>query len=239
MAGARHLSFLLSHAKALAFLATTIIDVVHGCGAGKRNAECSADQNSVKIQLKSVDILRNGNDRNPQGIWVHYPSVSKAFQLAQLNPVTPGKLKANLLIFFISSYVILAAASTFLLNTVHSINTGKLRKAAKVPYPQTQAEPSRTDIEAMRFNCAQRAHMNYLEQQPSLLGALLIAGVKFPLISAGLGVFWSVSRYMYMVGYSTGAENGKGRYRGIYFYLAQLGLIGLAVYNGVTMILEK
>ncbi|KAH8805612.1 hypothetical protein F5884DRAFT_452933 [Xylogone sp. PMI_703] len=135
-------------------------------------------------------------------------------------------------------YVILAAAGTFILNTVHTMNTSKYRRAAKVPYPHSYAEQSRTDIEAMQFNSAQRAHMNYLEQQPSVLGALLIAGVKFPLVSAALGLIWCLGRYMYMVGYSTGQEGGKGRYRGMYFWFAQIGLIGLAIYNGVTMILE-
>jgi len=136
-------------------------------------------------------------------------------------------------------YVILAATSSFLLNAIHGINTGKFRKAAKVPYPNTHANPTRTDIEALRFNCAQRAHMNYTENLPSFLGALLLAGLKFPLASAALGFFWSFARYLYMVGYSTGAEGGKGRLKGIYYVIAQYGLIGLAIYNAVTMILDK
>ncbi|RQM06098.1 hypothetical protein DH86_00002394, partial [Scytalidium sp. 3C] len=71
--------------------------------------------------------------------------------------------------------------------------------AAKVPYPHTHADASRTDIEAIRFNCAQRAHMNFIENQPSFLGALLLAGLKFPVASAALGFLWSAGRYMYMV----------------------------------------
>jgi len=97
-------------------------------------------------------------------------------------------------------YVILAAASSFILNGIHGSNTGRFRKAAKVPYPNTHADPSRSDIEAMRFNCAQRAHMNYTENHLSFLGALLLAGFKFPLVSAALGFFWIFARYMYMVG---------------------------------------
>jgi hypothetical protein len=37
--------------------------------------------------------------------------------------------------------------------------------------------------------------------------------------------------------YSKGGDGGKGRYQGIYFWGFQAGLLGLTVYNGVTMIL--
>jgi len=134
-------------------------------------------------------------------------------------------------------YVLLAATSTFFLNTYHSVNTGVYRKAAAIPYPGAYAPSSRTDPEAHKFNCAQRAHANFIENQPSLLAALLLAGLKFPITSAVMGAGWTMSRYLYMVGYSKGEEGGKGRYKGIYFWLFQLGLAGLAGYNGVAMIL--
>lgn len=35
--------------------------------------------------------------------------------------------------------MILAAASTFVLNTIHSFNTGKFRKAAAIAYPAAYA----------------------------------------------------------------------------------------------------
>jgi len=132
-------------------------------------------------------------------------------------------------------YVLLAATSTFLLNTVHSVNTGKYRKAAKINYPAAYAPSSRTDNEAQQFNCAQRAHANFVENQVSAVGALLLAGIRFPLTSAILGAAWTISRYIYMVGYSQGGPGG--RYKGIYFWLFQLGLVGLACFNGVAMIM--
>jgi len=135
-------------------------------------------------------------------------------------------------------YVILAACSTFVLNAIHSINTGKYRKAAKIAYPAAYAPSSRTDPEAHRFNCAQRAHANYTENQPTLLGSLLLAGIRFPITSAIMGVAWSVCRYLYMAGYSEGAEHGKGRYRGIYYAVFQTGLLLLSAYAGVTMVME-
>jgi glutathione S-transferase len=135
------------------------------------------------------------------------------------------------------SYVILAAASTFVLNTIHGLNTGKFRKAAKVDYPAAYAPSSRTDEAAHNFNCAQRAHANFTENHASMLGALLLAGLQFPITSALMGAGWTIARYVYMVGYSAGGAGGKGRYKGISFWLFQIGLIGLASYSGVAMIL--
>lgn len=72
-----------------------------------------------------------------------------------------------------------------------------------------------------------------------MLGALLLAGLRYPITAAVMGVGWSVSRYLYMVGYCSGKEGGKGRYQGIAFYLFQAGLLGLTVWNGVAMVLGK
>lgn len=135
-----------------------------------------------------------------------------------------------------NSYVLIAAATSCILNTVHATNTGKYRKAASIPYPIAYAPSSRTDAAAHQFNCAQRAHANYIETQPSFLIALAFAGLRFPALAGGLGVAWCVARFMYMQGYSQGAEGGKGRYRGVWFYLAHLGLVGLCAFNGVQMI---
>jgi glutathione S-transferase len=72
-----------------------------------------------------------------------------------------------------------------------------------------------------------------------MLAALLLAGLRFPLTAAAMGAGWSVSRYLYMKGYSRGDAEGKGRYQGIGFFLFQLGLSVLAGYNGVMMVLGK
>ncbi|TVY17381.1 Microsomal glutathione S-transferase 3 [Lachnellula arida] len=134
-------------------------------------------------------------------------------------------------------YVLLAATSTFIVNILHMLNTGAYRKAAKIPYPAAYAPSSRTDAEAHRFNCAQRAHANYTENQVSTLGALFIAGLSYPRVAAGMGLGWSVCRWLYMRGYSEGAEGGKGRYKGIAYMLFQFGLIGMAGWTGVGTVL--
>ena len=51
----------------------------------------------------------------------------------------PHLLVAQTLSFFYSySYVLAAAASTIVLNAYQTINVGRARKAANVPYPQGQ-----------------------------------------------------------------------------------------------------
>ncbi|KAI6715268.1 hypothetical protein JHW43_002245 [Diplocarpon mali] len=123
------------------------------------------------------------------------------------------------------------------MNMIHMVNTGSYRKIAKVPYPAAYAPPSRTDEDANRFNCAQRSHAHYIENQVPLLGSLMLAGLRYPLVSAGLGVGWTVSRYVYMVGYCQGGD-GKGRYKGMTSWLFQLGLLGLSGYTGLAMVME-
>jgi hypothetical protein len=57
---------------------------------------------------------------------------------------------------------------------------------------------------------AQRAHANFIENQPSALGALLISGLHFPVAAAVLGATWSVGRTLYLYGYTSSA-GPKGR----------------------------
>jgi glutathione S-transferase len=123
----------------------------------------------------------------------------------------------------------------------------KFRQAAKVPYPNAYAsdhsvalaeadDPDRAKHLHL-FNCAQRAHANYLEQQPSFLVALLIAGLRFPVVSAVLGAVWCVTRVLYARGYTRAdKERGKGRLVGIWFWPVQLVLIGMAMWTGGTLL---
>eukprot|EP00918_Siedleckia_nematoides_P095131 GHVU01208843.1.p1 GENE.GHVU01208843.1~~GHVU01208843.1.p1 ORF type:complete len:172 (+),score=17.70 GHVU01208843.1:64-516(+) len=133
-------------------------------------------------------------------------------------------------------YVLLAVASTFVMNTIHGFHAGKLRKAAKIPYPEryATAEQNKSSPEAMAFTCAQRSHGNFIENQPTAIASMLIAGLHHPRVAAGLGLFWTVNRYVYMVGYSS-AAGPKGRSKGMGFFLAQFVLMGMSVWSGLQV----
>jgi glutathione S-transferase len=103
------------------------------------------------------------------------------------------------------------------------MRVGGFRKAAKCPYPTPYAssESIATAVDAKDkkakylFNCAQRAHGNFMENYPAALAGLLIAGVQYPVASSVAGVAWMVSRVFYAVGYTDPAkEMGKGRFYG-------------------------
>ncbi|KAH7362928.1 hypothetical protein B0T11DRAFT_89120 [Plectosphaerella cucumerina] len=112
-------------------------------------------------------------------------------------------------------YVLLVATSSFFVNTVHSVVTSKHRKLSGLKYPIAYAsnDLAEKDPKAYKFNCAQRAHNNYTENQISFLGALLISGLRYPVAAAGLGAAWVVARVAYVFGY-TSDSGPKGRLTG-------------------------
>lgn len=136
--------------------------------------------------------------------------------------------------------VMVAASSTFILNMVHQFLTGGARKASGIKYPTTYAtdELAAKDPKAYKFNCAQRAHANFIENQGSFLGGLLISGLRFPTTAAALGAVWVVGRLFYGIGY---AKNGpSGRLMGAYpSSLADYALRGMAVYTSVMYALGQ
>jgi glutathione S-transferase len=114
----------------------------------------------------------------------------------------------------------MAVVSTFFVGNWLGIRVTGMRKAAKVPYPYEYASYEQVQTAAPnaaklmdKFNRAQRGHQNFLENQPAAIGAMLIAGLKYPMATAALGAFWSVNRILYAIGYTNGGE--KGRYWGV------------------------
>jgi glutathione S-transferase len=103
----------------------------------------------------------------------------------------------------------------------------------------TKTDPGMTHEEFL-FNCAQRGHGNYLENQSTFLPALLVVGVQYPLTCSVSGAVWIVSRAVYAVGYTKPewGNMGTGRFRGALHYFPPLVIYGLAVYSGVKMILS-
>jgi glutathione S-transferase len=87
------------------------------------------------------------------------------------------------------------------------------------------------------FNCAQRAHYNFLENYNQTLAAMLIGGLEYPITSATLGAVWSVCRILYAVGYTrSGNKEASGRYAGAGAWFTQFGLFCLASKIGYDLL---
>ena len=109
------------------------------------------------------------------------------------------------------AYVLGVAASTTLVNLFLGNNVMKQRKASGITYPNLYAtnEEASKNPAAYKFNCAQRAHGNFLEAQPSFLVGLLITGLRWPVLAASLGAGWVVSRVIYAIGYTNNGPKGR------------------------------
>ncbi|KAH6636857.1 hypothetical protein F5144DRAFT_568953 [Chaetomium tenue] len=136
-------------------------------------------------------------------------------------------------------YVLLATTSTFFVNIVHGFLTSRTRKAAGIKYPTSyaSAEVAEKDPRAYAFNCAQRAHNNFTENLTPFLGALLVAGLKYPVFAASLGGAWSFARVLFAVGYTSNGPQGRivGSALGS---LINLTLIGTSVYTALGFALN-
>ncbi|ROV91428.1 hypothetical protein VSDG_07212 [Cytospora chrysosperma] len=129
-------------------------------------------------------------------------------------------------------YVLLVAASTTFVNGWHGHRTSKARKASGIGYPTAYAstEEAKEGTPAYLFNCAQRAHANFSENVTPFMANMLIAGLRYPLLAAGLGLGWLAGRVVYTVGYTTSGP--KGRIAGALVH--NLSLLGLFVTAGLT-----
>ncbi|KJA25141.1 hypothetical protein HYPSUDRAFT_135445 [Hypholoma sublateritium FD-334 SS-4] len=96
--------------------------------------------------------------------------------------------------------------STVFLLFFQSTLVSKYRKSAGIAYPQVYADKAQVEAskDAIRFNCAQRAHQNTLENLPIVYVTTLLTGLKFPVIAASALGLWTISRVSYTRGYVTG-----------------------------------
>lgn len=126
--------------------------------------------------------------------------------------------------------VLIALGLIPLLAQIQGVVVTSARKDAQVPYPNQYATPdqAKNNQAAYRFNCAQRAHGNLLENMPQAIASLLVAGIIYPTATPILGFLWVVLRAVYAYGYITSSKpQGKGRIYGSGFWLVQMCLNGL------------
>ncbi|KAL8708463.1 MAG: hypothetical protein Q9220_006620 [cf. Caloplaca sp. 1 TL-2023] len=135
-------------------------------------------------------------------------------------------------------YVLLSATASTFISIYHSALTAKFRRASKTPYPNpyASAAEAKDSKEKYLFNCAQRAHAQFLENQPSYLISLLISGLKYPVASAAMGAVWCVGRVVFARGYVDPEKTGgSARTRGSFYAIPQFGLMLMAAYTSLSM----
>ena len=70
---------------------------------------------------------------------------------------------------------------------------------------------------------------------PQTMLTMLVAGLSYPLVTAGLGLGWVACRVLYAYGYIT-SDDPKGRSMGLGFWLFQGGIWGLTAYTALKLI---
>ncbi|KAE9404635.1 hypothetical protein BT96DRAFT_1016213 [Gymnopus androsaceus JB14] len=122
---------------------------------------------------------------------------------------------------YLQSFSLLAKRSS-------SVCAGKQQGSS---YPQLYAEKAEVEksVDALRFNCAQRAHQNTMESIPLLYLTTCLTATKLPIVAASLCGTWVLARVFYTRGYVTGKpeKRERGAQTSI---LALFGLIGTATY---------
>ncbi|THV07610.1 membrane-associated proteins in eicosanoid and glutathione metabolism [Dendrothele bispora CBS 962.96] len=138
------------------------------------------------------------------------------------------------------SYVAGALLSTSFLLVWQGLTVNRTRKAAGIPYPQLYAEKSEAAASpaAMKFNCAQRAHQNTLENIPTIYLTSLLTSLKYPKIAAVAVGIWTVSRIAYSRGYLTGNPDKRINPIGLSGSLVTVGLIGSSAFAVYQLIVE-
>lgn len=131
-------------------------------------------------------------------------------------------------------YVVLVLVFHCIFNLWMAFQVGKARKKYKVYYPILYASESENK-DAKVFNCVQRGHQNSLEMMPMFFILMIMGGMRHPCISAGLGIIYTVTRYFYFTGYSSG-DPKKRLSVGKYGFLALFGLMICSISFAVNLL---
>ncbi len=123
-------------------------------------------------------------------------------------------------------YVIIIIVLAFLLNFFQMFMIGRRRRIDGVELPLMYSP------DHPKFNGAQRAHQNTLENQGIFLASLIVSGFRHPKYASVFGGMWILARLVYSFGYYTG--NPKMRVPGVFLtmFCAQLPLLALCIVGG-------
>ncbi|KAF3775315.1 hypothetical protein EJ110_NYTH50770 [Nymphaea thermarum] len=110
-------------------------------------------------------------------------------------------------------------------------------KRYKVPYPTLYAIESENK-DAKLFNCIQRGHQNSIEVMPIFFALLLLGGVRHPVAVTALGILYTVGRYFYFSGYSTGVPANRLTLGKLNLF-ALMGLMVCTISFGVHLLADE
>ncbi|KAB2022314.1 hypothetical protein ERO13_D07G184000v2 [Gossypium hirsutum] len=131
-------------------------------------------------------------------------------------------------------YVAIVVVVYCCLNMWMGFQVVKARKKYKVNFPNLYALESENK-NAKIFNCVQRGHQNSLEMMPVFFILIVLGGMGHPCVSAALGLFYTVTRYFYFTGYSTGDPQNRLTI-GKYGFLALFGLMICTISFGIKLL---
>ncbi|KAL1412037.1 hypothetical protein Q8F55_003034 [Vanrija albida] len=134
----------------------------------------------------------------------------------------------------------LGAAAIAFLQIFQMGVVGAARKAAKVPYPNLYVSDAeaKADKLKLKFNCAQRAHGNTLENVPSILALFGFLSVFHPIVATSAVVIWAFGRVFYTLQYAAGNPNNRNGGLARTHYIGVLTLLFGTLYVAVTKSIE-
>ncbi|WVQ80393.1 hypothetical protein IAT38_002498 [Cryptococcus sp. DSM 104549] len=128
-------------------------------------------------------------------------------------------------------------AAVFALTSYQSMSVMSARKAAGVKYPNcyASAAEAEADPKKMKFNCAQRAHANTLENLPQTLALFGFLSLYHPKVASAALLVWCYARLAYTQGYATGDPSKR------ISITYQIGYLGLAtiVFGAFGVAIQK
>ncbi|KAJ7481667.1 membrane-associated proteins in eicosanoid and glutathione metabolism [Mycena latifolia] len=132
-----------------------------------------------------------------------------------------------------------AFLSTAILVLGQGVVVGSNRRGSGVAYPRAYAEKAEMDAnpQAVKFNCAQRAHANTLENLPVLYTMTLITALKYPTLAASALGLWSLARVGYTWGYTTGDAKKRTNVLSVLHYPIVLTLLGASTWTVAQLVL--